>query len=100
MEKGQKISVPLLLQQNAQYEADIRTVITVVGDLFGALGIDASMFSGSDQGSLKMLLPTVLKDLSIKMMTGNFDNQALENAMALAPIIERYKHLTHPANGH
>lgn len=84
-EKEQKLH-----EQIAQMEGDIRTTVNTFFGVLKSLKINPEDFKNGD---IMSKLPSMLTSISVSLMSGTFDNQAIANLQALAPIMTKYKYL-------
>lgn len=84
-----------LHEQIAQMEGDIRTTVTTFFGVLKSLKINPEDFKSRD---IMQKLPGILGSISVSLMSGTFDTQAIANLQALSPIMLKYKHLAPDLN--
>jgi len=73
-------------------EGDIRTTVSTFLGIMKSLNINPEDFKGgtADIGSK---LPGILSKITMQVVSGQFDTQALADITAISPIMEKYKYL-------
>lgn len=76
----------------AEMEGDVRTVVGTLLGVMESLNITSEDFKGGT-ADIGAKLPGIISKISMKVLSGSFDTQALANVTAVQPIMEKYKYL-------
>jgi hypothetical protein len=80
-----------LHERIAEMEGDVRAVVLTLLAFIKSFGVNFEDFKESSD--IMQKLPGVLGKVSMQLVSGTFDHQAVANLSSLSPILEKYKHL-------